>query len=123
MNMLPVILAIIGTGICGGLIHTILFGKGFYMPKVTRDHIGKKVELGFLEDVIVGIVAAFIVAIPSMAYLPVLNLIGACILPAIAGKEFLNAAVNQYIEHKKAQLERELDEIERKEKEENKKAK
>jgi hypothetical protein len=110
--MLLKILAVFLVGLIGGFVHRVLFEKRIYLPKIKHDSYGRYVDLGLVEDVVVGVIVAFAVALPIIDYVPVLNLVATALLPAIAGKSFLKSAIQQYVEERKHALKEEIADLE-----------
>lgn len=110
--MLIKMLAVLAVGIIGGLAHRMLFEKRFYLPKFKKDTYGWYLDLGILEDIFAGIIAATLASLPIINHVPVFNLIGTCLIPAIAGRAFLKSAIQQYVDEKKRLLQAEIEQLE-----------
>jgi len=106
--MLTKVLVVMVIGALGGFVHRLLFEKKLYLPKMKEDENGRYLELGFLKDIIIGIVMAFISTNTSIMYVPVLNLVVTSFLASISGKFLLKPVVRQFIQYRKETLQTEL---------------
>lgn len=106
--MLTKVLVVFLIGALGGLVHRLLFEKKLYLPKMKEDEHGRYLDLGFLKDIIIGVVMAFIATAASIMYVPVFSLIITSFLASISGKFLLKPIVRQFIQNRKESLQTEL---------------
>lgn len=107
--MLPNFLAIAFVGAVGGILQQLLLEKRLYMPKMKEDDLGRYFDPGFLVDVFLGVIAAFVAAWPLMEHLPILPLMYAVLMPAVCGKSFLSSLTKQYVERNRDTLVEEIE--------------
>jgi uncharacterized membrane protein YeaQ/YmgE (transglycosylase-associated protein family) len=107
------VLVVTLVGIIGGIAHIFLFKDGkFYKPETFVDDDGRAFrDYGFLKELFVGIIAAFIATVPTWAFVPLPYKIMPALFASITGGSFVMNAAKNFLNKQKEQREEELENI------------
>lgn len=99
-------------GLIGGTSHILLFKEGeFCKPKVFKTETKTYIHFGFISDLFIGVIAAFVATLPTWSFVPLAYKLLPALFASIAGSSFIISTSNILLQKNIKKKTEELDSL------------